>query len=261
MGGPISITRSDRRPDADCAEPRQREKEDQLQENDAREPTPSTTHVRSKVMPSKSVYQRMTACQVCRWSVNLSVSADGDDHHDREGQRRAWVLTRVLKGERSMTEAAQALGLSERQLWRLRSAFERDGPAGLVHGNRGRASPSELLEEGDVEPTSRLSERVEVCIFDEEVVGSHGTILWWRLVRGPLRCAKNVRTGSPDTDRGPPRRGLKNPIVSVRLTTQGSKRVARLRRCQHTQSRAASRHATRRCGLAGRQDRRHQHTA
>src|SRR6266571_1473348 len=62
-------------------------------------------------------------------------------------QRRAWVLTKVLKGERSMAEAAANLGLSERQLWRLRSAFERSGPAGLVHGNRGRASPQRLARE------------------------------------------------------------------------------------------------------------------
>ncbi len=55
-------------------------------------------------------------------------------------QRRAWVLTRVLKRELTMDEAAHMVGLSVRQLWRLRSAFERDGPAGLVHGNRGRPS-------------------------------------------------------------------------------------------------------------------------
>ncbi len=55
-------------------------------------------------------------------------------------QRRAWVLTRVLKRELTMTEGAGLLGLSERQLWRLRVAFEHDGPAGLVHGNRGRPS-------------------------------------------------------------------------------------------------------------------------
>jgi len=59
-------------------------------------------------------------------------------------QRRAWVLTRVLKHELTMTEAADLVGLSERQLWRLRVAFERDGPAGLVHGNRGRPSGRRL---------------------------------------------------------------------------------------------------------------------
>jgi transposase len=61
-------------------------------------------------------------------------------------QRRAWVLTRVLKGEGTMAAAAEALGLSERQLWRLRMAFERAGPAGLVHGNRGRRSGRRLDE-------------------------------------------------------------------------------------------------------------------
>lgn len=61
--------------------------------------------------------------------------------------RRAWVLTKVLKGERTMTEAAAALELSERQVWRLRVAFERSGPAGLAHANRGRASPRRLDEE------------------------------------------------------------------------------------------------------------------
>jgi transposase len=59
-------------------------------------------------------------------------------------QRRAWVLTRVLKDELTMAEAAETLGLSERQLWRLRVAFERHGPAGLVHGNRGRPSGRRL---------------------------------------------------------------------------------------------------------------------
>src|SRR5215211_447674 len=43
-----------------------------------------------------------------------------------------------------MAEGAARLELSERQLWRLRVAFEREGPAGLVHGNRGRPSPRRL---------------------------------------------------------------------------------------------------------------------
>lgn len=59
-------------------------------------------------------------------------------------QRRAWVLTRVLKGEWTMAAGAASLDLSERQLWRLRVAYERDGPAGLVHGNRGRCSSRQL---------------------------------------------------------------------------------------------------------------------
>src|SRR2546425_1199800 len=59
-------------------------------------------------------------------------------------QHRAWVLTRVLKGELTTAEGAERADLSERQLCRLRVAFERDGPAGLVHGNRGRPSARRL---------------------------------------------------------------------------------------------------------------------
>ena len=55
-------------------------------------------------------------------------------------QRRTRVLTRVLTGELTMAEGSVALGVSERQLWRLRGAFLAIGPAGLVHGNRGRPS-------------------------------------------------------------------------------------------------------------------------
>jgi len=59
-------------------------------------------------------------------------------------QRRARVLTRILTGERTMIEGSTELGVSERQLWRLRAAFLEAGPAGLVHGNRGRASPQRI---------------------------------------------------------------------------------------------------------------------
>ena len=55
-------------------------------------------------------------------------------------QRRARVLTRVLAGELTMSQGSLELQVSERQLWRLRAAFVRAGPAGLVHGNRGRPS-------------------------------------------------------------------------------------------------------------------------
>ena len=61
-------------------------------------------------------------------------------------QRRAWVLTKLLVGEVTAAEAAALLGLSERQVRRLRRAFERDGPAALVHGNRGRPSTRRLAK-------------------------------------------------------------------------------------------------------------------
>jgi transposase len=64
----------------------------------------------------------------------------------RREQRRAWVLSRVEAEEMGVAEAARLLGLSERSVRRLRTRMRRDGPAGLVHGNRGRASPQRLPE-------------------------------------------------------------------------------------------------------------------
>ena len=64
----------------------------------------------------------------------------------RQEQRRVWVLSRVMAGELGVSEAAGALHLSERSVRRLRARLERDGPAGLVHGNRGRVSMRRLPE-------------------------------------------------------------------------------------------------------------------
>src|SRR3990172_2571728 len=59
-------------------------------------------------------------------------------------QRRARVLTRILRGELTMAEGGAELGLSERQLSRLRSACVEAGPAGLVHGSRGRPAAQRI---------------------------------------------------------------------------------------------------------------------
>ncbi len=63
-----------------------------------------------------------------------------------EEQRRAWVLGRVEAGEMRVAEAAGLLGLSVRSIHRLRAVVAEEGPAGLVHGNRGRASPRRVSD-------------------------------------------------------------------------------------------------------------------
>ncbi len=45
-----------------------------------------------------------------------------------------------------MKEAAPLLGVSERQGWRLLSAYRREGARGLVHKNRGRVPPNATAE-------------------------------------------------------------------------------------------------------------------
>ncbi|WP_324718039.1 ISNCY family transposase [Carboxydochorda subterranea] len=52
--------------------------------------------------------------------------------------QRIPVLERLLKGEITVWEGAQALGLSERHVLRLKHAFAQHGAAILAHKNRGR---------------------------------------------------------------------------------------------------------------------------
>jgi transposase len=56
------------------------------------------------------------------------------------------VLHALDRGELLTAEAADLLGLSTRQVRRLRRACRRHGPKALVHGNRGRRSPRRVSE-------------------------------------------------------------------------------------------------------------------
>jgi len=57
----------------------------------------------------------------------------------KQDEQRAMVLGQVSAGVLGMAEAAGLIGVGERQVRRLLAAFQREGPRGLVHGNRGRA--------------------------------------------------------------------------------------------------------------------------
>jgi transposase len=62
-----------------------------------------------------------------------------------EGQR-LHALT-LLEGKRiSLRQAAEALGVTPRQVRRLRVGLRREGPGALIHGNRGRHAPHRLPE-------------------------------------------------------------------------------------------------------------------
>lgn len=63
---------------------------------------------------------------------------------DARDQQRIDVLARWRDGALAVAEAAALLGASERTAWRLRRRFTTMGVDGIVHGNRGRASPRRL---------------------------------------------------------------------------------------------------------------------
>jgi len=62
-------------------------------------------------------------------------------------QKRLVVLNEVEKGKMVIREAAEMLGISERQGWRILAAYREEGAAGLAHGNRGRKPVHTLGEE------------------------------------------------------------------------------------------------------------------
>ncbi len=62
--------------------------------------------------------------------------------HSRLGTLRA-----VIEGQFTQRDAAQKLRLSTRQVRRLQSRLEAQGPKGFVHANRGRPSIPRLREE------------------------------------------------------------------------------------------------------------------
>lgn len=55
-------------------------------------------------------------------------------------RRRLEVFGRVAEGAISVAKAAELLGLSDRQAWRVKARYRREREAGLVHRLRGRAS-------------------------------------------------------------------------------------------------------------------------
>lgn len=65
-------------------------------------------------------------------------------------QKRLYIITQVLAGRWSATQAAAKIELSLRQMRRLLAAFRRGGPAALPHRSRGRPShrriPPEIRE-------------------------------------------------------------------------------------------------------------------
>ncbi len=69
-------------------------------------------------------------------------------------QKRAIILNRVQAGQLSVAEAAEVLDLSARHVRRMLAAYEKEGPAALAHGNRGR------------KPAQSISEAVRAHVVD-----------------------------------------------------------------------------------------------
>ncbi|AER66042.1 hypothetical protein Tlie_0303 [Thermovirga lienii DSM 17291] len=74
----------------------------------------------------------------------------GDVYLSEKESRRVYVMERLLEGVVTVKDASCVLGLSERQIKRLKAGVKERGIAALAHGNRGRkpkhATPKEVKE-------------------------------------------------------------------------------------------------------------------
>lgn len=62
----------------------------------------------------------------------------GDVFLNQKESRRVFVMEQVLEGKLTNRQAAELLGLSERQIKRLKGGMRKEGVAALAHKNRGR---------------------------------------------------------------------------------------------------------------------------
>jgi transposase len=111
---------------------------------------------------------------------------------NQKEQGKAKVLLMVMEGRCRHHEAAESLGLSERQLRRLKQGFRSEGPAALAHGNRGR-KPAHAIPEA---VRAELVERVKTDYADynhthlhEQLVEEQGLALSRRSLTRILSAA------------------------------------------------------------------------
>ena len=112
----------------------------------------------------------------------------------KKENQRALVLGSAQCTGRRNKEIAAALGLSVRQVQRLKKVLKEEGPIGLAHGNRGREAAHALLEEA----AARVVELYETKYvgfnfshFHEKLLESEGIEISRRTVGRVLRKASH----------------------------------------------------------------------
>jgi len=138
--------------------------------------------------------------------------------------KRLKVLQEMEAGRMTASEAAEALELSVRQVRRLKKAYCEEEAAGLVHGNRGRASTRrtpETIRKRVVELANKEYQDYNDQHFTEELEERHGIVLSRSTVR---RIRRGAGQGSPRKRRAPKHRQRRErrAMEGMLLQTDGS---------------------------------------
>jgi transposase len=139
---------------------------------------------------------------------------------DAKDQQRVSVLTRWVAGLMTTDEAVGLLGTSERTAWRLRAALLARGADGIVHGNRGRASPRRL----PLATRERICELARTTYrgyndshLAEALAEDEGLVV----PRSTLRCVlRDAGIPSPRTRRGRRHRARRERMAQAGLLVQ-----------------------------------------
>jgi len=133
----------------------------------------------------------------------------------QEELRRARLLEHAVEGKTSLREVPVALGISYRQAKRLKKRYLEAGPAGLVHGNRGRsvahAVPKEL-----VQTTVALHGQTYADFNDTHSTELLAEIEHIHLSRESVRRILRRAGRPPKRTRRPPRHRSRSPRMPIR---------------------------------------------
>lgn len=140
-------------------------------------------------------------------------------------QERARVLARLDRGELTIEGAALRLGLSARQIARLRARYVASGPGGLIHGNRGRPSSRRTpatLRDRVVNLATTVYAGVNDCHLAELLAEREGIDLGRVTVR---RILRDAGVASPRRRRPPGHRSRRErlPAEGCLLQLDGSR--------------------------------------
>jgi len=135
-------------------------------------------------------------------------------------QRRSQVLMRVQGGAITLKEAAVIMGVSVRHARRLKGVLARLGPAGLAHGNRGRASTRRTAAEVRAAVVRLYQRTYQGCNhqhFTELLAEREGLSLSVATVR---RTLKEAGLGSPHRRRPPKHRSRRERMSAEGMLLQ-----------------------------------------
>ncbi len=107
-------------------------------------------------------------------------------------QTRLQVMNGVLAHQIGVHEAAEVLGLSERQVWRILAAYRKEGAAAIAHGNRDRQPVNMLPSEMKQHIVTVVRERyagINYTHLSELLAEREGIIISRSSLRRILRAA------------------------------------------------------------------------